>query len=78
MGSWEQEDECGTIDIENDDNSAVHVPRDMYDEDPDVLCFVQWTEQLMEQFANNSLYLNSTIVQYVGSRTRLLRFSPRT
>ena len=42
--------------------------------DPDVLCFVQWTDMLMQQFAANSLPLNST--QYVGSDTRLLRFTP--
>ena len=45
--------------------------------DPDVLCFVQWTDQLTQQFSNSTVSLDSTVVQYVGTNTRLLRFAPR-
>ena len=51
--------------------------------DPSVLCFVQWTEELTQSFSSNEIFLsnltslNSTLSQYVGTDSRLLRFYPR-
>ncbi|CAI8008700.1 Voltage-dependent calcium channel subunit alpha-2/delta-1 [Geodia barretti] len=74
MGSWGHQTCTPPGDEEE---AAVHIPRDVHEEDPDVLCFVQWTEELSRHFTSTHSFLPySDLTQYIGTDSRLLRFYP--
>ncbi|GIZ02147.1 hypothetical protein CEXT_606521, partial [Caerostris extrusa] len=62
----------------NFNRSSVHVPTNVYDEDPKVLNSIKWSEYLTLIFINNLAVDPSLNWQYFGSSTGFLRTFPAT
>ncbi|KAG8191045.1 hypothetical protein JTE90_029487 [Oedothorax gibbosus] len=60
----------------NTNYSVVHVPTNVYDQSPDVLNAIKWSEELNNVFRNNINYDSSLIYQFFGSSTGFLRLYP--
>ncbi|GFQ67871.1 hypothetical protein TNCT_305321 [Trichonephila clavata] len=62
----------------NFNRSSVHVPTNVYDQDPKVLNAIKWSEYLTLIFINNLAVDPSLNWQYFGSSTGFLRTFPAT